>query len=82
MRIYNITCLIDQEEKITFRADKVEIEERGNSLFCSLDGEFLKNRNPFEPPVRYQMNNIGVTTRNLVDILTPIYHSLKQEGNL
>ena len=76
MRAYNITCIIYQTKDITFKAESVEIHRRGNGIFCSLEGEFLQNTQSFEPRMRYRMSEMGVTTRDLAKILTPIYSAL------
>jgi len=76
MKAYNITCIIYQTKDITFKAESVEIHRRGNGFFCSLEGEFLQNTQSFEPQMRYQMSERGVTTRDLAKIMTSIYSAL------
>ena len=76
MKTYNLNFLIDENENITFQSIYAHIEEREQGLFCSLEGEFLQNNAPFEPSMRYEMRNIGVTTRDINVILRDKYHFL------
>lgn len=63
-------------EDVTFKAEYVHIRQENKRLLCSLEGEFLKNDEPFDPPMRYHMSDVGVTTQDKRAILTPIYYSL------
>lgn len=83
MKTYNLNFLVDGEENITFRSVYAHIDERENGLFCSLEGEYLKKDQPYDPPMTYEMSNVVVTTRDLVQILTPIYYfmQLQRQGH-
>ncbi|MDO8511349.1 MAG: hypothetical protein Q7S55_04235 [Nanoarchaeota archaeon] len=82
MRTYNLAFLVEGEKDITFKSIYAHIDERENRLFCSLEGEYLKKNRPFDPPMRYKMSDVGVTTKNVVQIVTPIYRSLSLERSL
>lgn len=82
MRTYNQRFLVKGEKGITFQSKYAHIDERENGLFCSLEGEYLKNDRPFDPPMRYTMSDVGVTTKDLVQIVTPLYQSLTLERSL
>jgi len=79
---YNITFLVEGEKDITFQTIYAHIDERENGFFCSLEGEYVKNDQPFDPPMRSKMENVGVPTRDVVKIVTPIYRYLKLERSL
>lgn len=76
MRTYNLNFLVDREENITFRSIYAHIDERENGLFCSLEGEFFKKDQRYDPPMTYEMSNVGVTTRDINTILREKYHFL------
>ncbi len=78
-RTYNLTFLVYGEKDITFKSSYACIEERSNGLYCSLEGEFLKDGQSFDPPLRYKIGDVGVTTRDLNQIITERYHGLKEE---
>ena len=82
MKTYNLTFLLYGEKDITFRSIYAHIDERENRLFCSLEGEYLQNGQPFDPPMRYRMDNTSVTTRDFSQIVTPVYRYLNLERSL
>ena len=82
MRTYNLAFLVKGEKEVIFQSIYAHIDERENRLFCSLEGEYLKNNQPFDPPMRYKMSDVGVTTKDIVQIVTPIYRSLSLERSL
>ncbi len=71
------TIVID--EKVSFAADYFSIVHNGARLICSFDGQFLMEDKPFDPPMRYSLNGVGVTTQDKIAILRPIYYSLLME---
>ena len=74
-KVYNHNFFV--EEDITFKSDYAQIEEKEGGLYCSLEGENLKNGESFDPPLRYSMADIGVTKRNLSRIIAENYQSIK-----
>jgi len=58
MRTYNQIFSVEGEENIYFQSIYAHIEERDNGLFCSLEGEYLKNDQPFNPPLRDKMSDV------------------------
>ena len=79
MKTYHLSFLVDSKEEIIFRSIYAHIEEREQGIFCSLEGEYLKENVSFNPPMRYKMSNIGVMTRDVVQIVKSIYHRLALE---
>ncbi len=77
MKTYNSTYLINLEEDVVFKAEYDQLEERGGGLFCSLQGEFFEKDAPYKPPMKYEMRDIRVTSRDLVQILTSVYYFLQ-----
>ncbi|MEK6809925.1 MAG: hypothetical protein AABY40_04575 [Nanoarchaeota archaeon] len=77
MKRWDVKYCIDFKEKITFKARYVHMREKENRFLCSLEGEFLKDDKPFEPPLKYGMIDRAVTSLDPVYILTPIYYFLK-----
>ena len=77
MKPEGLTFLIDWEKDIVFKSEYAHVEERDGALYCSLKGEFFKKDKPYKPPMAYEMSEIGITTRDFVQILTPIYHFLR-----
>lgn len=80
MKERGVSYFIDKH--VTFKADYVHIREEENRLICSLEGEFLKDGESYDPPMSYSMINLGVTTRYPIFILAPVYYSLLDEREL
>lgn len=77
MRTYNLNFSIDWEKNIVFKSKYAHIEEKEGALYCSLKGEFFEKDEPYLPAMRYEMGQIGVTTRDFIQILVPVYHFLR-----
>jgi len=75
MKEWGVNYTLD--DHITFQANYVHIREKENRLLCSLEGEFLKDDKAFDPPMNYQMKDVGITSKDLAVILMPIYHLFK-----
>ena len=84
IRTERLTYSIDWEKEIVFKSEYAHIEEREGGLYCSLKGEFFERDMPYKPPRTYSMSEVGVTTQDFIQILTPIYHFLRlqRKGNL
>ncbi|HIG93068.1 TPA: hypothetical protein HA242_06565 [Candidatus Woesearchaeota archaeon] len=61
---------------IFFRADSLNFKNRGSQILCSLQGEFLYQQQPYQPPAVYSMVDTPVMTQNVEDILYPVYINL------
>lgn len=67
------------DEQVEFIADYFHIAHDGTRWVCSFDGQFLKDRIPFDPPMKYCLSSVGVMTQDKRAILKPIYYSLLLE---
>ena len=68
------------DDNVKFAINYLYLHQDGNTIYsCSLSGEFLNGGEPFDPPIVYSMSNVGVTTDDLYQILTPIYYDLLAE---
>lgn len=65
--------------RIEFAADYIDIRCQDSGLICSLSGQFVKDREPFDPPMEYSMANMRVTAQDPKWILTPIYYDLESQ---
>ncbi|MBI4738133.1 hypothetical protein HY772_00975 [Candidatus Woesearchaeota archaeon] len=77
MKEYSKKISID--DRVAFRADWVEFRRDNGGLICSLEGEFLRDGESFDPPMPYYLSNIGVPSDNLLQILVPVYKDLMHE---
>ena len=76
-KVYNHNFFV--EGGITFKSNYAQIEEKDGGLYCSLDGEYLQNGQSFDPPLQYKMSDVGVTKRNLSQIIAENYQSIKPQ---
>ena len=79
-KIYNHHFFVEGE--VTFQSEYAQIEEKEGGLYCSLEGQYLKNGEPFDPPLHYFMADVGVTKRNLSQIIAENYQHLKPKEEL
>ena len=82
MKTEKLTFLIDRERDIVFKSEYANVEERAGALYCSLKGEFFEKDQRYNPPLEYELNEVGVTTREFIKILIPIYHFLRLERSI
>ena len=77
MRIQDITCLIAPSEDIAFRLDSAEMYIWESGMYIDLEGEYLQNNLPLNPPLKYKMIYAPRPCKDLVQILIDKYHSIK-----
>ncbi len=80
MKERGVSYFID--ENVTFRADEIEISrEEGRGLVYYLEGEFLKDGEPFDPPMPYFIKR-SIPIPNPAEVLKSIYSTLVRQREL
>lgn len=80
MKERGVSYFID--ENVTFRADEIEVShEEGRGLVYILEGEFLKDGKPFDPPMPYSIKR-SIPIPYPAEVLKPIYDVLVQQREL